>query len=193
MRFWLSLMFLFPFSVVADESTELVQFENGEVANADDINANFENLNQRLTSVEGSTPSSSSSGCVEEDLVGNWLHDEIPSIDSASVRAYDWKFKAGNDLEVNVYSWTPESGYVDDYSFTGTWQINSTNGCELGISIDTSLPNNLGVAWVAPSKSVMTLANCPYQQTCQTRILTKFWTIASPEKSKLLSSSRAGR
>ena len=97
MRFWFSLMFLFPLSVVADESTELVQFEHGEVANADDINANFENLNQRLTSVEGSTPSSSSSECVEEDLVGAWLHDEIPSIDFASVRAYDWKFKAGND------------------------------------------------------------------------------------------------
>ena len=48
MRIFVSVIFMFALSAIADESGELVQLQNGEVADAEDINGNFELLKKLI-------------------------------------------------------------------------------------------------------------------------------------------------
>jgi len=59
-------LFIFPLSIAQD----LVEFENGQVADADDMNANFQNLDDRLISLEAQTNELEYSE--RDGLVGGW-------------------------------------------------------------------------------------------------------------------------
>ena len=65
-------LFSFVFSMcVSAQSSSLIQFKNGEIADADDVNANFNNLNNRLKTVESTNKVVTA--CSTDDMSGNWI------------------------------------------------------------------------------------------------------------------------
>ena len=103
-------------------SQELTQFENGKVADADDINQNFLALKQRISDLETAIQNQSGnsgllSSCQTSDLAGGW----IGAAADADLGYRGFAMNISNFGSISGTVATPEGSF----SFTGTMTIRS--------------------------------------------------------------------
>jgi hypothetical protein len=70
MRFITVIIAILLSSSLQAQSSEIIQFNNGEIADADDVNSNFNNLDKRVQALEADNTVSTS--CSQSDLDGRW-------------------------------------------------------------------------------------------------------------------------
>jgi len=71
MRLFTTLLVILFSSYLQAQSSSIIQFKNGEIADADDVNSNFSNLDDRVKSLEAGR--SVSTSCSNDDMTGVWL------------------------------------------------------------------------------------------------------------------------
>jgi len=70
MRFITFILIILFSSSLQAQSSDIIQFNNGEIADADDVNSNFNNLDDRVKALEADNAVSTS--CSQSDLDGKW-------------------------------------------------------------------------------------------------------------------------
>ena len=194
MKRLLVLLLLFLPNLVSAQ--ELHTFSNGEVADAEKINENFESLKNRIDEKPDSTCSvTTSSGvtsincpdgtsasihnqtnqpCVESDFTGVWLYDEVNSLDGYQVNAYDYIVEAGGSFTRWDYIWTPADGFVDVAQYSGNWSFDGSD-CSAQISAPVTSSEQLeGLVWISPAKSVARGFFCDAITGCAAGVLTRY-------------------
>jgi hypothetical protein len=130
MKKLIATIFLLPSLAI---SQELTQFENGKVADADDINQNFTALKQRITELEMALENQPDNNglltsCRTSDLAGSWIGASAISL---GYRGFSMNISTTGSISGLVSS--PDG----DFSFTGT--IGVRNDCTLS-SLQVSSP-----------------------------------------------------
>lgn len=175
---------------------DLIRFENGQTADASDINSNFESLESRINELPDSTCTiSNSSGttsvncpdgtsaslvnqgaqtCSEKDFLGVWLYDEVDPSDGYRINAFDYVAEAGGTIARYEYVWTPTNGFEFLGEYLGTWEFESLT-CSARIAASITGPDSLeGVVWISPGKSVARGFFCDEIGGCAVGVLTKY-------------------
>ena len=80
---------------------DLVEFENGQIANADDMNANFQNLDDRLTSVEALTSLLEYSEL--DGLVGGWQVITVDCSEDPAALSNEAVLKGSGRLRIKLF------------------------------------------------------------------------------------------
>jgi len=70
MRFITVILIILISSSLQAQNSEIIQFNNGEIADADDVNSNFNNLDDRVKALEADNAVSTS--CSQSDMNGKW-------------------------------------------------------------------------------------------------------------------------
>jgi len=70
MRFIAAILVILFSSLLQAQSSGIIKFSNGEVADADDVNSNFNNLDDRVKTLEADNTVSTS--CSQSDMDGRW-------------------------------------------------------------------------------------------------------------------------
>lgn len=189
MRIFVSVIFMFALSATADESGELVQFQNGEVANAEVINENFRLLKElidnssdtscAISSNEGSTsiscPDGSSasiptsnqfSACMESDFEGVWIFSG-PDFDDDSVADLDF-YAFYDDKSVELFGYECSVTQCELLGETsGSWGEFDSTFCSINVTADASSSDSArGLLYLSASKSVLTGFICDRVNGC---------------------------
>lgn len=90
-------LFIFPLSIAQD----LVEFENGQIADADDMNGNFQNLDDRLTSLEDLTSQLEYSEL--NGLVGGWQVKTVDCSEDSAALSNERVLQGSDRLRVKLF------------------------------------------------------------------------------------------
>lgn len=189
MRIFVSVIFMFALSAIADESGELVQLQNGEVADAEDINGNFELLKKlidessdtscTISTADGSTtiscPDGSSSSipinnqfsaCMESDFEGVWIFSG-PDFDDDSVADLEfYAFYDDKSIELSGYECSVYGCELLG-AISGTWGEFDSSFCSINVTADVSSSDSArGLLFLSASKSVLTGFICDPENGC---------------------------
>ena len=172
MRLFVSVIFMLALTAIADESSELVQFENGKIADAEDINANFELLKDLIDEI--TEPSDNpTSGCAENDFVGGWIFSG-PDFDSENVvelAAYD--LYPNNFLIYTRYECSVKGCDLLG-EITGSWGNFDSSSCSILVSASVESPSSAqGFVFLSASKSAITGFICDPTLGCKAGTLQK--------------------
>lgn len=196
MRFLFLVIQLFAYAANASDAAELAKFENGQVADADDINANFELLKELIdestdtscsisvsgviTSIscpDGSSASLSSSNqnsvCAETDFEGTWIFSG-PDFDNGYVADLDfYTLYTNKSLEYASYECSV-NGCVLLEEISGNWGEFDRDVCAIQVAADVVSPSSArGFVFLSASKSAVTGFVCDAVLGCKAGTLQK--------------------
>lgn len=97
-HFLLSIILTFTMPLSAQD---LVEFQNGQVADADDMNANFQNLDDRLTSLEALTSQLEYSEM--DGLVGGWQVITVDCSEDSAALSNEAVIKGSERLRIKLF------------------------------------------------------------------------------------------
>ena len=97
-RLLLLILLIFPMAVLAQD---LVEFENGQVADADDMNANFQTLDERLTNIEDQAAQIEYSEL--NGLVGGWQVKTVDCSEDSAALSNERVLQGSDRLRVKLF------------------------------------------------------------------------------------------
>lgn len=189
MRIFVAVIFMLALSATADESSELVQFQNGAIADATDINGNFELLKKLIdessdtsctistaggsTSIscpDGSSASLSSStdasDCAADDFEGTWSFSG-PDFDDDDLAELDF-YNLYSDGSLNLMAYECSfDGCELLVELSGIWGSFDSNSCSIQLSANiTSQDSAWGLVYLSASSSALTGFLCDTVAGC---------------------------
>ena len=175
-HFFLSILLIFPVGLSAQD---LVEFENGKVADADDINSNFNLLKEKIEAMPTDTscaiekspdtvtiscPNESAvvldydpnvGTCVETDFVGVWLFTGPDDDNSAVADLEFWGMYSDGRLLFGTYEYSFSSQFSEGTEAEGTWGNFSSAACRVEIAGSVGGADYRGYAFLSKSKSAL--------------------------------------
>ena len=97
-RLLLLILLIFPMAVLAQD---LVEFENGQVADADDMNANFQTLDERLTNIEDQAAQIEYSEL--NGLVGGWQVITVDCSEDSTALSNERELQGSDRLRIKLF------------------------------------------------------------------------------------------
>ena len=97
-RLLLLILLIFPMAVLAQD---LVEFENGQVADADDMNANFQTLDERLTNIEDQAAQIEYSEL--NGLVGGWQVITVDCSEDSTALSNERVLQGSDRLRIKLF------------------------------------------------------------------------------------------
>ena len=189
MRIFIAVIFMVALSATADESGELVQFQNGEVADAEDINGNFELLKKlidessdtscTISTADGSTSiscpdgssaslssSDHSSDCTASDFEGIWSFSG-PDFDDSDLAELDF-YTLNPDGSARLVEFECSfNGCELLAEFSGIWGSFDSDSCSIEVSANvTSQGSAWGFVYLSASSSTLTGFVCDTRAGC---------------------------